>query len=119
MLTVDGSNVTHSGRDMFAGLKPCPVGVSPRGDFVVTTAVGMGNGASDTMSLIDMTLNPPRIVDTVSAGPPPDSISISPDGKFVAVTMINGTNKPKDSPFFQARGAMPVFAVRNTSGPKH
>ncbi len=113
VLTVDGAKVTHSGRDIFAGLKPYPIGISPRGDFAVTTNVGMGGGDADTMSLIDLTVTPARVVDTVTVGPSPESMSISPDGKYVAVTVINGTNKPKDSPFFKAHGAMPVFAVRD------
>ena len=113
VLTVDGSKVTFSGRDIFAGLKPYGAGISPRGDFAVATNVGMGNGDADTMSLIDLTANPPRVVDTVTVGMSPESMTIAPDGKHIAVTVINGTNKPKDSPFFNEHGRMPVFEVRN------
>jgi DNA-binding beta-propeller fold protein YncE len=113
LLTVDGTNVTHSGRDIYAGLKPYGAGISPRGDFAVVTNVGMGNGDSDTMSLIDLTASPPRVVDTVTVGPSPESMTIAPDGKHIAVTVINGTSKPKDSPFFNEHGRMPVFEVKN------
>jgi 6-phosphogluconolactonase (cycloisomerase 2 family) len=112
VLTVDGTKVTHSGRDIFAGLKPYGLGISPRGDFAVVTNVGMGNGDADTMSLIDLTAKPPRVVDTVTVGPTPESMTIAPDGKYIAVTVINGTSKPKDSPFFHDHGLMPVFEVR-------
>ena len=100
VLTVDGTKVTHSGRDISAGLRPYGMGISPRGDFAIVTNVGMGGGDDDTMSLIDLTANPPRTVDTVTVGPSPESMTIAPDGRHVAVTVINGTNKPKDSPFF-------------------
>ncbi|MSO99586.1 MAG: YncE family protein [Acetobacteraceae bacterium] len=113
LLTVDGTKVTLSGRDIYAGHKPYPVGIAPNGSFAVVTNVGMGGGDADTMSLIDMTANPPRTVDTVTVGPSPESMTIAPDGKHIAVTLINGTNKPGDSPFFKVRGAMPVFEVRN------
>jgi hypothetical protein len=113
VLTVEGSKVTFSGRDIFAGLKPYGAGISPRGDFAVVTNVGMGLGDADTMSLIDLTANPPRVADTVTVGPSPESMTIAPDGKHIAVTVINGTTKPKDSPFFNAHGRMPVFEVRN------
>jgi len=113
MLTVDGSKVTFSGRDIFAGLKPYGAGISPKGDFAVVTNVGMGNGDADTMSLIDLTAVPPRVVDTITVGPSPESMTIAPDGKHIAVTVINGTNKPNDSPFHHDRGRMPVFEVRN------
>ena len=113
VLTVDGAKVTHSGRDMYAGLKPYPVGIGPNGDFAAVTSVGMGNGDSDTMSLIDLTANPPRVADTVTVGQSPESLTIAPDGKHIAVTVINGTNKPPGSPFLRERGAMPVFEVRD------
>jgi DNA-binding beta-propeller fold protein YncE len=112
VLNIDGSKVTLSGRDIFAGLKPYGAGISPRGDFAVVTNVGMGNGDADTMSLIDLTATPPRVVDTVTVGASPESMSIAPDGKHIAVTVINGTNKPKDSPFHNDHGRMPVFEVR-------
>jgi hypothetical protein len=40
-------------------------------------------------------------------------MTIAPDGKHIAVTVINGTSRPKDSPFFNEHGRMPVFEVRN------
>jgi DNA-binding beta-propeller fold protein YncE len=104
VLTIDGAKVTPSGRDIYAGLRPYPIGISPRGDFAVMTNVGMGGGGADTMSLIDLTANPPRVVDTVTVGPSPESMSIAPDGKHIAVTVINGTSRPKDSPLFNEHG---------------
>jgi DNA-binding beta-propeller fold protein YncE len=111
-LSIDGTKVALSGRDIHAGLRPYSIGISPRGDFAVVTNVGMGGGDSDTMSLIDLTANPPRTVDTVTVGPSPESMTIAPDGKHIAVTVINGTSRPKDSPFFNEHGLMPVFEVR-------
>jgi len=112
VLSVDGTKVSPSGRDIHAGLRPYALGISPRGDFAVVTNGGMGGGDDDTMSLIDLTANPPRTVDTVTVGASPESMTIAPDGRHIAVTVINGTNRPKDSPFFHARGRMPVFEVR-------
>ena len=113
LLNIDGTKVTLSGRDIYAGHKPYPVGIAPNGSFAIVTNVGMGGGDNDTMSLIDLNANPPRTVDTVTVGPSPESMTISPNGKYVAVTVINGTSRPKDSPFFNARGKMPVFEVKN------
>ncbi len=113
VLNIDGTKVTLSGRDVYAGHKPYPAGISPDGKFAVVANVGMGGGDNDTISLIDLTANPPRTVDTVSVGPTPESMTISPNGKYVAVTIINGTSRPSDSPFFNPRGKMPVFEVKN------
>lgn len=113
VLNIDGTKVTLSGRDVYAGHKPYPAGISPDGKFAVVANVGMGGGDNDTISLIDLTANPPRTVDTVSVGPTPESMTISPNGKYVAATIINGTSRPSDSPFFNPRGKMPVFEVKN------
>lgn len=113
VLSVDGTKVALSGRDVYAGIRPYSLGISPRGDFAVVTNVGMGGGDDDTMSLIDLTANPPRTVDTVTVGPSPESMTIAPDGRHIAVTVINGTSKPKDSPFFHEHGRMPVYEVRH------
>jgi DNA-binding beta-propeller fold protein YncE len=62
--------------------------------------VGVGNGDADTISLIDLQAQPPRTVDTVTVGQTPEGVAFSPDGSTVGVVVINGSNKPKASPFF-------------------
>ena len=68
VLTVNGNTVEVSKREIYAGLRPYPLGISPRGDFAAIASVGMGNGDADTISLIDLKAVPPRVVDTVSVG---------------------------------------------------
>ena len=113
ILTIEhGSDVLPGERDLFAGLKPYGLSISPRGDLAAVTNVGMGGGDTDTISLIDLAASPPRVVDTVSVGASPESLTFSPDGKRIAVVVINGTNKPAASPFFHARGRLPVYEVK-------
>lgn len=111
VLTVNGSTVEASKRDIHAGLKPYPLGISPRGDFAVVANVGLGGGDADTISLIDLKAVPPRVVDTASVGQTPESLTVAPDGKHVVVTVMNGTNKVPGSPFLNDHGLAPVFAV--------
>ena len=113
VLSVNGNTVEYTKRDIHAGLKPYPLGIAPRGDFAVVGNVGMGMGDADTISLIDLKANPPRVVDTISVGQTPESLTIAPDGKHVVVTVMNGSNKPNNSPFFAAFGLAPVYAVEN------
>jgi DNA-binding beta-propeller fold protein YncE len=44
-------------------------------------------------------------------GQSPEGLRISPDGKHVAVTVMNGSNKPKNSPFFNDNGLVSVFSM--------
>jgi len=113
VLTVNGSTVEPSKRDIFGGLKPYGLGVSPKGDFAAFSNVGMGGGDTDTISLIDLRADPPRVVDTVSVGQSPESLTVAPDGKHIVVTLINGTNKPPGSPFLNDHGLAPVYAVES------
>jgi sugar lactone lactonase YvrE len=36
---------------------------------------------------------------------------MSPDGRFVAVTVMNGSNKPKDSPFVSDHGLVRIYRL--------
>ena len=111
VLTVNGNTVEHSKRDIHSGLKPYPLGISPKGDWAAIANVGMGGGDSDTIALIDLTLDPPRVVDTIAVGQTPESLTVAPDGKHVVVTVMNGSNKVPGSPFLNANGRAPVYAV--------
>lgn len=113
LLSVDGGKVEHAKRDFNAGLRPYSMEVASNGDFAVVGNIGLGQGDSDTVSLIDLKAKPPRIADTVSVGQTPEGVGVSPDGKFVAVNVVNGSNKPKASPFFNDFGLLKVLAVKN------
>jgi hypothetical protein len=39
---------------------------------------------------------------------------IAPDGKHIAVTVINGSSRPKNSPFFNDYGLVGIFAVNGS-----
>lgn len=110
LFSVNGSTLELK-RDIYAGIRPYGLGISPRGDWAVTGNVGMSQGDSDTISLIDLKANPPRVVDTVTVGQSPESVTVAPDGKHVVVTVINGSSKPPGSPFLNDFGLAPVFVV--------
>jgi DNA-binding beta-propeller fold protein YncE len=73
-----------------------------------------GGGDADTISVIDLKLDPPRVVNSYTVGQTPEGLKMSPDGKFVAVTVMNGSNKPLDSPFFNTTGLLQVWARNGT-----
>jgi DNA-binding beta-propeller fold protein YncE len=116
VLTVEGSKVTYAKRDLAAGLKPYPIDVSRTADVAVVGHTGAGpTGGADTVSVIDLAQTPPRAVDHVTVGPTAEGLAISPDGKYVAVTVMNGSNAPKGSPFFHQNGLLRVFSLTKTT----
>ena len=111
VLSVDGPRVEYTKRDINAGLRPYGIDVSSRGDYAAVANIGIGQGDTDTISLIDVRARPPRVVDTVSVGQTPEGIKVSPDGAHVAAVVMNGSNKPKDSPFVGDKGSLVMFRV--------
>jgi DNA-binding beta-propeller fold protein YncE len=114
VLAVDGGKVTYTKRDLSAGLRPYSIEMSPSGDVAIVGNTGTGSGDADTVSVIDLNASPMRVVDTVTVGQTPEGLRISPDGKFLAVTVANGANKPKSSPFFNDNGLVRIFAINGT-----
>ena len=111
VLSVSGDKVEYTKRDINAGLRPYQVDVTGSGEVAVVANIGIGQGDADTISLIDLKAKPPRVVRTVTVGQTPEGLKMSPDGQFVAVTVMNGSNKPKDSPFFNDNGLVKLFRV--------
>jgi DNA-binding beta-propeller fold protein YncE len=113
LLTVDGSKVEYSKRDIYAGVRPYDIDLTGSATAIVGN-VGAGGGDTDTISLIDMTAKPIRVVSTVSVGQTPEGVKMSPDGNYVAVTVMNGSNKPSASPFFNDFGLLKVYRISGT-----
>ena len=114
VLSIEGSKVEYTKRDMMAGLKPYAIDISADGSVAVVGNDGRGNGDADTISVIDLKASPPRVVDTLSVGQTPEGVLFSPDGKIVAVTLMNGSNKPKESPFFANNAKLLLYKVEGT-----
>lgn len=115
MLSVDGTKVTTTGQDISAGIRPYGLVMRPQGDIAIVGNIGATPGDAATVSLIDLKAAPPRVVNTISVGPTPEGLALSRDGKLLAVTVMNGSNQPRTSPFFHEHGLLKVYRVTATS----
>lgn len=114
VLSIEGTTVKLTDRVISAGLRPYAIDIAKTGDVAIVGNIGTGGGDADTISVIDLKATPPRVVNTITVGQTPEGLKISPDGKFVAVTVMNGTNKAANSPFFNAAGKLQVWARNGT-----
>jgi DNA-binding beta-propeller fold protein YncE len=115
ILAISGTNIEHKG-PIDAGQKPYGIEVSAQGYVAVVGNTGLGaTGGSDTVSVVDLTIDPPRVVSNTEVGPIAEGISISPDGRYVAVTVMNGSNLPKKSPQFHDYGLLKVLRLGGTT----
>ena len=113
ILSVDGDKIEYTKRDMGAGLRPYGIDISSKGDAAVVANIGTSVGDTDTISVIDVVAKPPRVAETISVGQTPEGLKISPDGQYVAVGVMNGSNKPKASPFFSEQGSLRIFSLQD------
>ena len=115
ILSIDGTKVEYTKRDMNAGVRPYGIDIAASGAFATVANIGRGQGDNDTVSLIDLKANPPRVVETLTVGQTPEGIKVSPDSSVVAVVVMNGSNKPKESPFFSDNGKLVLLRVSGRS----
>ena len=115
ILTVDGNKVADSKTFMVGGVRPYSLEISSNGEIAVFSNQGGGQGDIDVINVIDLKAKPPRIVDTISVGQTPEGIGMSSDGKYVAVTVMNGSNRPKDHPAFNDFGLLQIYSVKGTT----
>jgi len=111
VLNIDGAQVTLGDRQITTGVAPYTIDVTADGTMAAVGNMGRGNGDADTVSLIDLTAQPFRTVQTISVGRSPEGLKWSPDGKFLAIGTQEGTTKPADNPFRSDRGRLVMYAL--------
>ena len=113
VLDVVGEKVTYSKYDMAVGLWPYNVDITPDGRLALTADngnSGASDGQADTVSVIDLELSPPRVIDKVVVGDGPEGLAISPTGKLAVALILRGSNAARGAFFFNQNGS--VVAMR-------
>ena len=114
-LAIDGQKVEVGKRKLTGGVRPYDLDISADGALAVTGNMGRSDGDLDTISVIDLTAKPYRVVDTLAiGGQSPEGVKFFPDGKHVAAALQDGSNKAKDSPHFNPGGKLLVYKVDKT-----
>jgi DNA-binding beta-propeller fold protein YncE len=115
VLRIDGTKISVDPRPLTTGLRPYTLGVASSGALAAVSNMGRGDGDIDTVSLIDLSAEPFRTVETISVGMGPEGLRFSPDGKFLAIGLQEGTTKKNGSPFQSANGRLALYAVEGKS----
>lgn len=112
VLSVNGNVVEYTKRDIVANHKPYGLEISPRGDVAIVANIGNGpTGGVDTLTVLDLTAQPPRAVGGAFPGIVPEGIALSPDGRFLATCLQNGTQVPRSQPWFHDSGIVKVYRL--------
>jgi DNA-binding beta-propeller fold protein YncE len=114
LLSLDGQKVTYDKRDLPTGIFPYNVAVAPDGKLALTVDNGNAGGSDgnvDTVSVIDLEANPPRVIDHVTVGDSPEGLAISPKGDFAVSVEARGSNVPKTAFFYHPAGAVTALKI--------
>jgi DNA-binding beta-propeller fold protein YncE len=113
LLEVSGEKVTYNKQDIPAGLWPYNFDIAPDGRIALTADngnAGAADGHVDTVSVIDLEADPPRVIDKVVVGDAPEGFAISPTGKLAVAVLLKGSNSPQSAWFYNRNAT--VVALR-------
>jgi DNA-binding beta-propeller fold protein YncE len=113
LLEVKGDKVTYTKTDVTVGLWPYNIVVAPDGKSAFTAdngGAGSSDGNVDTVSIIDLELKPPRVIDKVVVGDGPEGLAISPKGDVAVAAILAGSNN-KSAFFHRPKGYVTVLRI--------
>jgi DNA-binding beta-propeller fold protein YncE len=114
LLEVRDGKLTYGKVDLPTGLWPYNVVVAPPGRIALTADngnSGASDGSVDTVSVVDLEANPPRITDRVVVGDGPEGLGISPQGGVAAAAILRGGNAAKTAYFYHKTGTVAVLKI--------
>ena len=107
LLEIDGQKVSYAqvdgkNYDMATGLNPLNLQITPDGKLAIVNNIGGGqDGQVDTVAVVDMEANPPRVIDQVVVGDGPEGLAMSPAGGYAASLLLNGTGGTPKTAFYR------------------
>jgi DNA-binding beta-propeller fold protein YncE len=113
LLDVNGEKVTYNKLDLPTGLWPYNVVVAPSGKIALTAdngGAGSSDGSVDTVSVVDLEANPPRIIDRVVVGDGPEGLAVSPKGNVAVAVILRGSNM-KNAYYYHKHGSVSVLKI--------
>ncbi len=115
MLTIENGKASYDKKnDLPANNYPYNVVVTPNGQIALIANTGGGgssDGSADTVSVVDLTAKPIRIIDHITVGDSPEGLAISPKGDVAITIEARGSNRPKDNWIYHPAGAVTVLSI--------
>lgn len=114
LLDIDGDKVSYGKHDLPVGWWPYNLDVTPDGKLAITADNGFSgasDGNVDTVTVIDLEANPPRVIDKVVVGDGPEGFAVSPTGKLAVVLVLRGSFADKKAFFYNRNGSVVALKI--------
>ena len=114
VIEIKDGKLAYNKLDLPTGLWPYNVAVAPSGKIALTADngnAGASDGSVDTVSVIDLEANPPRIVDRVVVGDGPEGLAVSPRGDLAVAANLRGGNSAKTAYFYSPTGTISLLKI--------
>lgn len=99
LFAVEGGRMKPEPRaELSAGVYPAALAICGRSGFAMVANYGVVSGDADTVSLIDLAGDRPRVIDTATVGPAPEGVACSSDGRWAAAAIQNMSTVPASDP---------------------
>ena len=115
VLEIDGESIKVEPKLAILALRPYPIDISPDGKLLVVANSWGANADVGTVSLVDLSAKPYRVVDVARTPSVSEGIAFSPDGKYIAASSLNGSTSPATSPRYKDHALLTIFAVSGQS----
>jgi len=111
VLEIDGESIKLDRKQVILALRPYPIDISPDGKLLAVGNSWGANGDVGSISLVDLSSKPYRVVEVARMPSVSEGLKFSPDGKYLAATSLNGSTAPTNSPRYREHALLAVFAV--------
>nr|WP_294816512.1 hypothetical protein [uncultured Sphingomonas sp.] len=99
--------------ELSAGVYPAALAMCGASGLAVVANYGVVSGDADTISLIDLAGDRPRVIDTASVGPAPEGVACSGDGRWAAAAIQNMSTVPAADPRHATGSKVVLLAIEN------
>src|SRR5579871_936190 len=113
ILDVADGKVTYNKLDLPTSWWPYNIVVTPDSKLALVNQTGnsgSSDGNVDLTSVIDLSVNPPRIIDHVVVGDGPEGLAMSPKGNLAVAAILRGSNLKKAF-FYQKNGSLSILRI--------
>jgi DNA-binding beta-propeller fold protein YncE len=113
ILDVADGKVAYNKVDLPTSPWPYNIVVTPDSKLALVNETGGGgssDGNIDTTSVIDLSVNPPRMIDHIVVGDGPEGLAMSPKGNVAAAAILRGSNMKKAF-FHEKTGSVAIMTI--------